>query len=78
MNDNLNAIRNFSDAISYGFQEAAVYDRRALAYLRSGMYTELGTDFDEAIKLNPDYGLLYANKAALLDAISGPSCPTRS
>lgn len=69
MNDNINAIRNFNDAIKYGFEEASVYNRRALAYQRSGEYSQAAADFDKAIALNPKYGLLYSNRGTLVDSI---------
>jgi len=67
MNDNINAIKNFTEAINFGFKEASVYNRRALAYQKSGQYPEAEVDYDEAVKLNPQYGLLYSNQGTLVD-----------
>lgn len=67
MQDNVNALENFNEAIKQGFQDAAVYNRRGIVYQRLGQYEQARTDYEQAIKLNPKYGLLYSNFGALLD-----------
>ncbi|MEP6985952.1 MAG: tetratricopeptide repeat protein [Chloroflexota bacterium] len=64
-----NTAQNISAAIDLGLREAAVYDRRAIAYLHMGEYEQSRSDYEEAIRLNPKYGLLYSNMGSLLDAI---------
>jgi tetratricopeptide (TPR) repeat protein len=67
--DYRNTLIEVNEAIRLGLFEAAVYDRRAIAYQYLRQYPQSRADFEKAIRLDPRYGLLYSNLGALLSAV---------
>jgi tetratricopeptide (TPR) repeat protein len=67
--DYQNAAKDVGQAITLGLHEAAVYDRRAIAFQHLQEYDQSRADYEEAIRLDSKYGLLYSNLGSLLDSI---------
>jgi Flp pilus assembly protein TadD len=57
------ALKSLNRAIELDPQRAIFYNARGYAYLRLGSFANAVVDFSDAIRLRPDYGNAYQNRA---------------
>jgi mono/diheme cytochrome c family protein len=66
--DTTAAIADFTEAIRLNPKSASTFNRRGLAYRRSGDLTRAVEDYTSAIALNPAYALAFNNRGYVYEA----------